>query len=30
LVEVPIMIGLVTVALWIKERYYKIEWMLVT
>jgi hypothetical protein len=24
LVEVPIMIGLVTVALWIKERYYKI------
>jgi ACR3 family arsenite transporter len=25
LVEVPIMIGLVTVALWIKERYYKIE-----
>jgi ACR3 family arsenite transporter len=24
LVEVPIMIGLVTVALWIKERYYKV------
>jgi ACR3 family arsenite transporter len=22
LVEVPIMIGLVTIALWIKERYY--------